>query len=54
MKQNRYYGGNSMSRDYSGHSIQDRMVDRLERMIDEAQSEHERQTVKDWINRLRN
>lgn len=49
----RYYGGNSMSRDYSGHSIQDRMVDRLERMIDEAQSEHERQTVKDWINRLR-
>ena len=49
----RYYGGNSMSRDYSGHSIQDRMVDRLERMIDEAQSEHERQTVKEWINRLR-
>lgn len=49
----RSYGGNSMSRDYSGHSIQDRMIDRLERMMDEAQSENERQTVRDWINRLR-
>ena len=49
----RSYGGNSMSRDYSGHSIQDRMIDRLERMMDEAQSENERQTVRDWIQRLR-
>lgn len=49
----RYYDGNS-NNGYSGHSIQDRMVDRLERMMDEAQSEHERQTVREWINRLRN
>ena len=43
----RYYNG------YSGHSIQDRMIDKLERMMDEAQTEHERQTVQTWINRLR-
>lgn len=48
---NRYYDSNS---GYSGHSIQDRMIDQLERMFDEAQSEHERQTVQTWINRLRN
>ena len=48
----RYYGG-ATHHGYSGHSIQDRMIDRLERMIDEAQTEHERQTVKDWIRRLR-
>lgn len=48
----RYYDGSARN-DYSGHSIQDRMVDRLERMIDEAQTEHERQTVKDWIRRLK-
>ena len=38
---------------YSGHSIQDRMVDKLERMIDEAQTENERKTVREWIQRLR-
>ena len=47
---NRYYDGNS---GYSGHSIQDRMIDQLERMIDEAKTEHERQTVQDWIRRLK-
>lgn len=49
----RYYDGAIHHNGYSGHSIQDRMIDRLERMIDEAQTEHERQTVKDWIRRLR-
>lgn len=39
---------------YSGHSIKDRMVARLESMMDEAQTEHERQTVSEWINRLSN
>lgn len=39
---------------YSGHSIMDRMVDRLESMYDEAKTEHEKQTVSEWINRLRN
>lgn len=48
----RYYDGKS-NNGYSGHSIQDRMIDRLERMMDEAQSENERQTVRDWIHRLR-
>lgn len=44
-----YYDGYN-----SGHSIKDRMVARLESMMDEAQTEHERQTVSEWINRLTN
>ena len=35
-----------------GHSIMDRMVARLEDMMDEAKTDHERQTVNEWINRL--
>ena len=38
---------------YSGHSIKDRMVARLEDMMDEAKTDHERQTVSQWIDRLR-
>ena len=37
---------------YSGHSIKDRMISRLEEMFDEAQSEHEKQIVQEWIDRL--
>lgn len=37
---------------YSGHSIKDRMIAQLEGMYDEAKSEHERQLVDEWINRL--
>ncbi len=37
---------------YSGHSIKDRMVAKLESMYDEAKTDHERQTVDEWINRL--
>lgn len=37
---------------YSGHSIRDRMIDKLEQMIDSARSEHERQTIQEWISRL--
>lgn len=37
---------------YSGHSIKDRMVAKLEEMYDQAKSEHERQIVDEWINRL--
>lgn len=49
--------GRYMSRDnyddgYSGHSIRDRMIDKLESMIDEAKTEHEKQVVMEWINRL--
>lgn len=39
-------------RGYSGHSIKDRMIAKLESMYDEAKSDHERQTVDEWINRL--
>lgn len=38
----------------TGHSINDRMIDRLERMYDEAQSDHEREVVGSWIDRIRN
>ena len=49
--------GRYMSRDnydtgYSGHSIRDRMISKLESMVDEAKNEHEKQVVMDWINRL--
>ena len=37
---------------YSGHSIKDRMIARLEGMYDEAQTEHERQVVDTWIKRI--
>ena len=37
---------------YSGHSIRDRMIDKLEQMMDSAKSEHERRTIEEWINRL--
>ena len=38
---------------HSGHSIMDRMVASLESMYDEAKTDHEKQTVSEWINRLR-
>ena len=37
----------------TGHSIQDRMIDRLERMYDEAQTDHERDVIGEWIDRMR-
>lgn len=39
---------------YSGHSINDRMIARLEDMYDEAKSEHEREEIRREIERLRN
>ena len=36
----------------SGHSIKDRMIDKLESMYDEAKTDHERQIVDEWIARL--
>ena len=38
---------------YSGHSVKDRMIDRLERMMDEAKSDYERQEIMNEINRIR-
>ena len=49
----RFYDGDS-HHGYSGHSIKDRMVAQLEKMYDEAQSDHERQVVNDWIRRIGN
>lgn len=42
----------SMDRGYSGHSIHDRMVDRLEQMMDEAGSEYERDVIASWIHKI--
>lgn len=47
----RSYRG-SYDQGYSGHSIKDRMISALEGMYDEAKTEHERQMVDEWINRL--
>lgn len=44
---------NSYSRNYSGHSIQDRMIDRLEHMMDEATSQYEKDAIAEWIEKLR-
>lgn len=41
------YGDN-----YSGHSIKDRMVARLEPMYDEAKTDYERQLIQNTINRI--
>ena len=60
----RSYGSNSYrdndSRSYgrymngmSGHSIKDRMIDRLEAMMDEAKTEYERQQIMEEIANLR-
>ena len=49
-----YPAGRSYDNNYSGHSIMDRMVAKLESMYDEAQTDRERQTVDQWIQRLRN
>ena len=47
----RYYDGRTGD-GYSGHSIKDRMIDRLEGMYDDAKTEHERKIVDEWINRI--
>ena len=37
----------------SNHSIEDRMVDSLEKMMDSAGSEYERQQIQSWIHKMR-
>ena len=39
----------SMRSGYSGHSIKDRIIDKLESMMDEARSEYEREVISEWI-----
>ena len=47
------YGQNGVSNTgYSRHSIKDRMIDRLEGMMDEAHTDYERRTIEDFIHRL--
>ena len=43
----------SYTRNYSGHSIQDRMVDRLEHMMDESTSQYEKDVIAEWIEKLK-
>jgi len=44
---------NDYEHDRSNHSIEDRMVDSLERMMDNAGSEYERQQIQAWIHKMR-
>lgn len=46
----RYMGMNYPS--HSGHSINDRVIDKLERMMDEADNDYERQTIAGYIAKL--
>lgn len=45
------YTGTSY-RGYSGHSINDRIIDKLEHMMDEADNDYERQTIAKYIDKL--
>ncbi len=47
----RYY--DSYDRGYSGHSIGDRAVDKLEKMMDEAGSDYERECIRKYISLIR-
>lgn len=40
------------SSDYSRHSIKDRSIDALERLMDKAGSDYERQKIKEYIRKL--
>jgi hypothetical protein len=48
--------GNYIRRDtgYSSHSLNDRMIAKLETMYDEAKSEYEREEIRKEIDRIRN
>lgn len=49
----RYYdGGTGNTGNYSGHSKRDRMIAALEEMYDNAPTDHERNFVKEWLDRV--
>lgn len=48
----RGYDESYRGRDYSRHSIKDRAVDKLERLMDEAGSDYERQKIKEMIHHI--
>lgn len=37
---------------YSGHSLKDRMIAKLEEMYDDVKNDHERQLLDTWMRRL--
>ena len=45
----RYYDGGSRNSGYSGHSMRDRAIAKLEGMYDEARTDHERQFLDECI-----
>lgn len=45
--------GRMMRDNYSGHSINDRMIDQLERMMDSAQTQNERNEIMKQIEHIR-
>ncbi len=45
--------GHYMNRGWSGHSINDRMVNALEKMYDDAPTEHERDVLTEWIRKIK-
>lgn len=45
----RSYDDYSGRRSYTGYSGHNRMIEELERMYDEAQNEHERHMIDEWI-----
>ena len=49
----RMHRGSMMHNDMSRHSIEDRMVAKLESMMDGAGSDFERQKIGEWINKIR-
>ena len=43
----------SYEHDRSNHSIKDRMIDKFERMMDDASTDYERQELQNWIMKIR-
>ena len=58
MRTGRYVSRFSSPRRYdmdhvSGHSLHDRMIAKLEGMIDSSNSDYEKKTIEDWIHKIR-
>lgn len=49
----RSYGGHMYDYDYSGHSVEDRMIDDLEKKYSMAQTEYEKQFYENMIKNIR-
>jgi hypothetical protein len=51
------HGSTNTYRNYetmrSGHSVEDRIIESLEKVMDDVKGEYEHQIVMDWINRVR-